>query len=1168
MPEVTKRQRETLFAIHSLTAKNGVPPTIRELREALDLASDQSVIEMLARLEKVSLIIRDKKQARSILLTKKAKDSLGIIPMLNDTPSESGPLELNDQQQRVNDKLSQIDLRLGRIYRGSLSALRLQSNEDFLAQSAHSLREVIVGLSMKGDVPKEVKERLEKNRNTGGVVQGLLYFFDPLGAVGLNQNPYVYLYNEYQDKLNNIAHHRVRPSLEEYQTLVSTLEYFLLRYIFPAQLEIYRILDEALQKGPDTADATDLKMLITRNVESYRYFFKHADERWLSFLRTSQFLDAKWEVGEYLSRIAHLTPQEVFEVFNDTQIPEDDWQAKTAFALAASKLPAKFAAQTVARVLKENWVKETRATLLHYRLQDLFKNLLAGQEYAAALALADALMDIFPHGYGSHGSVDTRAYISEHEYGQLIAEMGKVPPTNVYPFLKLLSEKLVKALKEVHARGDEGDDDYSYIWRPAIEDDSHNHSFDRVDNYLIAGVRDLLLAHTLHVIEHTGAAKKDLDAVLTNVPQYPLLTRLRLYILRQFPDAFKDEVEEIVVTPSAKNSTWHEYSMLANQEFPKLSSDAKKRYFAVIDSMDKVDDEFADSWRVRLLVIVREHLAAAQKKKYAALLKHGENLEERFFTSYMREATITGPNSPKAESDLTDKTPSEVISILKSWEPTDEFFGPSRSGLGMTFRDVVRKQGSMYSAAAKEFLDEGLRPVFVYNFLSGLIESQKQKTELDWDTILAFITALIERDKNGTLPTFTSSKEDRMESDWENVMQEMARLLLRGFDTNGFTLKHRKETWGAVAHLAEHQDPTPEHEAQYGGNNSDPFTMSINTVRGDAFHAVFSYIFWYNRVEKNSNEKWLNSVPDEAKLLLEKHLNLANDSSLTIRSVYGRYFPWLLSYGGEWAESLVPQIFPTDNASLRYAAWETYLSHNLFQDAYRLLRPLYELAVEDLKKGRVPKRRYWSDPAQRIAEHVMIAFVFEVEKGPNPFYEVFFSQASGKYRGIAVSMAGRSYISRDNFPHGEKQPEISVLKRFWEWRLKESTSPSELREFGWWAKLGRLGDKWMLEQLLATVEKTKGDIDGEYVVMDSLNSLSEEYPFLCAKILKYIFASNSRVDRYAFLHMGELRSAMEKVLRSSDEEAKAQARETIDYLLKLGFEGLRTLGDSSMQKTP
>jgi hypothetical protein len=153
------------------------------------------------------------------------------------------------------------------------------------------------------------------------------------------------------------------------------------------------------------------------------------------------------------------------------------------------------------------------------------------------------------------------------------------------------------------------------------------------------------------------------------------------------------------------------------------------------------------------------------------------------------------------------------------------------------------------------------------------------------------------------------------------------------------------------------------------------------------------------------------------------------------------------------------------------------------------------------------------------------------------------------------------HLPKDNVTHGEKVPKITTLQKFWEWRLKESDAPSELREFGWWAKEGKFNNKWMLEQLLKTVEKTKGDVNGEFIVMHSLDILAPEYPLLSAKILKLIFASTSRRDRYVFLHVAELRSALIKILKTNNDEAKKVAHQTIDYLLKLGVEDMKNLED-------
>lgn len=1162
--ELTKRQREALIAIHTLTLKNGAGPTIREMRNALDVASDQTVIEMLERLEKRGFIMRDKKQARATSLTEKAHMTLGIVASsVGDSPQ--APTELGAQQQKVYSWLTDIDVRLARMYKGALSTLQNTANEDRIAQSAHSLREVIDHLSNRGnsDLPASLEERNKSDR-THRTVRGLNTLFDPQAGSAVTQNPYKRLYDEYQVQLNGIAHHSEHPSEETYHELVEGLERFLLRYVFPSQTDVYKLLEETLQKGPMGVDPADLLLLIKKNTESERFFFKHTDARWLSYLREHGFLGATWETGDYLSRVAATEPDAVVEVFLSTNIPKDAWNAKTAFAVAASKLPAPHAAKTIKKIIDEEWVQDTRATLLHYRLQDLLKTLLNGREYETALVFADALLDVFPHEYGSYGSRQTRAYISEYEYEQVMKGFTELLPEETLPFLKMFAQKLKKLITEVHSRGEEGDDDYSYIWRGAIEEHAQNHKYEKIDDCVIDGVRDLLEKRIGYLVglNRMEDARRELDEVLTNTPMYPLLLRLKLHIYRLFPDAFMPEIEKEISSPRLSSEAWHEYSLLVCAHFGLVSAKTKKSYFDVIEKQDKSDDKYIDSWRVRLAGLVREHMSAPQKKKYAKLLKQAAKLDQPHFTSYTMESTVGGPDSPKKESDLESMSLPEVLELLKTWKPTgDDFFGPSRTGFGMALRNVAAKNGAVYSSAAPDFFGEDIRPVYLYNLFSGLVEALKVDAKLDWNAILQVGAALVDSARKGTLSPVEGEKRDRMESDWDDAMQELSRLIIRGFDTNSIPFSAKKKVWPIIEYLAEHSDPTAEHEEKYGGDNSDPYTMSINTVRGDAFHAVFAYIFWHNRAEKSTDKSWKAHVPDEAKKVLELHLDAAHDPSLTIRSVYGRFFPWMLSYGGEWAKELAGKVFPVDNLALRYAAFETYLTNMVFEEAYKLLRPIYEMAVDELRSGKVPKRKYWADIAEHLATHAMVAYVFEVEDDTDPFYKYFFKNASGNTRGMAVSIGGRHFISRDNTPAGEKVPKMEVLKRFWDWRLEESTAPSELREFGWWTKHGKFDDEWLLERLLKTVEKTKGDIDGEFIVMETLKALADKHPLLCAKILKNIFTSSNRRDRFVFMHTGEFREAATKILKSGNEEAMKVVKETVDHLLKLGFEDLRTLGD-------
>jgi DNA-binding MarR family transcriptional regulator len=1159
----TKRQREALLAIHTLTSKNGISPTLKELREELELSSDQTVIEMLERLEKGGFINRDKGQSRGIYLTGDAKKVLAIVPSIN---KPELLLSLEDQQQRVFEKLSGIDESLGKIYKGAIFTLGNTANDDYIAQSAHSMREVVDKLSSKGEVPKEIQDRIKDSKNTGRVVQGLQYFVDPQGVMGIGNNPYVYLYNNYQNKLNGIAHHNLEIRASDYSSMLRELEYFLLRYIFPSQLEVYSVIDNILKDGPQKTDAEDLKMLITRTLESYRYFFKNVGENWLTFLKDNGFLETKWEVAGYLCRVAKARPDDVLKIFLETEIPKENWREKTAYIEVASSLPPRYSSKTIEKIIKSDWINDKRATLLHYKVQDLLKNLISGKKYDEALQLTDALLDIFPEEYGSYGLVKTNSLISSYEYEKTIEMLAEIPQEKSVDFLKLLSEKLKKAVVSAHVKKEDGYDDYSYIWRSAIEDHEQNHSYERIEDNLISGLRDYLERMVEYYLKRRRLkeAKECVQEVLSIGLPYTVFRRIQLHFYRKFPELFSEEICSVIPNIETNSSVWHEYSLLVSQEFSKLNKKQRNKYFSAIDSLNKGEDKYVDSSRVRLVSLVEADLSKSERDKYKTLLKKGEGLEQPFFLSYTISSGFVGPDSPKSEEELKNMGPKELVEFLKSWTPTsDEFFGPSRSGLGMLLRNVVTADASRYSKNATSFGEIELRPVFVYHFLSGLVEATKSKVEMDWGQILELIINIIERAKNGSLPNFEKADRgrDRMETDWDSVSQEVARLISRGLDSNNFTLEDEGKVWKTLVFLCEHPDPTPEHEEKFGGNNTDPFTMSINTVRGDAFHALFAYIFWYNRMKKNSDKEWKLEIPEKVKRVLEQHLDKNHDPSLTIRSVYGRFFPWLFSYEKDWAKELIPKIFSEEDINLRYASWETYLSNMVFQDAYSILRPQYEQALEDIKKGAVPKRRYWCEVVDRLAEHAMISYAFELEKSKDAFYKSFFSKASGKCRGVAVSMAGRHFISRDNFPKDEKRPEIKTLQKFWDWRLKESDASSELREFGWWTKEGKFNDKWMLERLLKTVQKTKGDIDGEFIVMDSLVSLSAKYSSLCSKIVKEIFTSKNHRDGYVFMHKSELRSVLENILKNEDEGAKKNVKEVIDFLLKLGYEDMRTLGD-------
>jgi repressor LexA len=77
--DLTKRQQEIFDFIKRYSAKNGYPPTVRDIGKAVGLASSSTVHAHLANLEKLGLLRRDPTKPRAIELLDRAVESVRSV---------------------------------------------------------------------------------------------------------------------------------------------------------------------------------------------------------------------------------------------------------------------------------------------------------------------------------------------------------------------------------------------------------------------------------------------------------------------------------------------------------------------------------------------------------------------------------------------------------------------------------------------------------------------------------------------------------------------------------------------------------------------------------------------------------------------------------------------------------------------------------------------------------------------------------------------------------------------------------------------------------------------------------------------------------------------------------------------------------------------------------
>src|SRR5207248_3647687 len=120
--------------------------------------------------------------------------------------------------------------------------------------------------------------------------------------------------------------------------------------------------------------------------------------------------------------------------------------------------------------------------------------------------------------------------------------------------------------------------------------------------------------------------------------------------------------------------------------------------------------------------------------------------------------------------------------------------------------------------------------------------------------------------------------------DWTWTRQSIARLLRDGCEriAANIPFDSRALVWDLISTLTNDQNPSVDYERNRAGSLK-PITLSINTTRGEAMHAVIAYAAWIHRHLAQGDQQGFGAMPEVA-TLLETRLALDIEPTLTIRS--------------------------------------------------------------------------------------------------------------------------------------------------------------------------------------------------------------------------------------------------------------------------------------------
>lgn len=946
---------------------------------------------------------------------------------------------------------------------------------------------------------------------------------------------------------------------------------------------------------------------LLQHIPLRKYFFeKLRDARWLQPLADSGFFDNPdpvtrdpvrgtsqfplWPESGYLARMASHDPDTVLRIALRL-LDTENINIHENLADAALAMPAPMAAEWVKR--ETRWIERQDRLyfLLPSKLGSLITHLARGGQIETALDLAAVLLRVLPGSMAEAKSEteiplqlaqEPRSRLETGDYQEILKkhfpEVVKMAGVKAFDIVSGILEAAI-CLSRRRGQGKEHED-LSYIWRRAIED----HAQDRVHtlkNVLVSGVRDAaeLLAQGNRV------NIQELVSILESRP-WRVFHRIALHLLRRFPDAAPDLVTARLLNRSLFDmpGVRHEYVLLLRQCFDALMAEQQRVILGWIDEgpdlmefaqeqrrltgKEPADEDLARwkrRWQRDRLAWLHPHLTEYWKQRYEALVAEFGEPEHPEFGTYI--TSWTGPTSPKSAGDLRAMSVDDIIDFLSSWRPEKQPMSPSPEGLGRLLEAVVSEGSDRFAANAERF--QGLDPTYVRSLISGFREAVKKSQSIDWPAVLGLCRWVMEqpRENHGR-----SSAHRDTDPDWGWTRKSIAELLSAAFDEGVATLSFdlRQTAWLILSPLTDDPEPSPEYEAHYGGSNTDPATLSINTTRGEAMHAVVRYGLWvrrhFERLPDAADriQRGFDEMP-EVRDVLDKHLDVARDPSLAVRAVYGQWFPWLVLLDKSWARNNVGRIFPSGESEKRYrdAAWETYIFFcSPYDEVFEVLRDQYAATIERLDASREEIRQL-GDPDDRLAEHLM-TFYWRGKLNfgdPDGILAEFWRKASDPIRGHALSFTGRSlYQWKDIVP---LQP-LQRLKALWGGRLtaaKEVATPdnyiAEMSAFGWWFVSEKFEDGWAIKQLDESL-KIAGKVEPEETVVERLASLSQNMPREAVQCLEALVKG----DKEGWSIHGwreHMRTILGTALREADPETRIAAENLVHYLGSRGYFQFRDL---------
>ncbi len=872
-----------------------------------------------------------------------------------------------------------------------------------------------------------------------------------------------------------------------------------------------------------------------------------------------------WPEYNYLKKIAAEKPEDISNLISQLDTIDDSSIHNKALDIAEG-LPANALIPFIQKEIKWITSKDKINIRQHEKYFHIARKLINNGYSDYGLQLTYEILNFKANKRKRFSGVDITPKIDSWYYQKMTDKylpefINKLGKEALEKFFDLLERYII--LKEYGDKPNDG----SYFWRPAIENHKQNEPLNFID-HLVRSIRD-----SIQNLANNDEASIDVLEIVESLEkrEWYIFIRMTLNLLSSIDNPDNEELNVIknrLLDYKLFDSFWssHEYSILIKRHFKNIDSKSQNVILEWIEDgpkRQKIDNNFEedelspkkisafkDSWKRDKLAWIADDLDHDWSVKYEDL-KESLGEPSPSFPVYT-SGGIVGEVSPLSSDDLKDKTVSQIIDYLNKFEEAkDSFRGPTKEGLANTLSTVISDDPDKFVDQIHLF--KNVEPQFLRALFQGLRGATTNNEFIDWENILNVLEWVVNEFQEVEKKNIAKDAK----TNWKWVIDSILNLLREEFKVkHNLKFNHKEKIWNLLSELSDIKYPTFEEEKERLSSSMDPSTLSLNTTRGKALHAVIRYISWYK--EKSKQKDISLKKMSDVKKVLEKHLDINNDPLLSVRAIYGQWLPFLIDIDKKWVQSHSDIIFPEDKNLKKYfdAAWSSYITYNRpYGNVLPVLKGKYKYAISFTSDEAID-HKLGKSPRTSLAQHLMVYYWWGDLNLDSELLEYFWRNADEATKVEAINFIGRS-LRQAKGRNSFDSKVITRLKRLWEYRWEfyeeqPGKYKNEISSFGSWIISNAFEAEWILNNF-DKVNNLNISLSDQALIKDYLTDVVDDHPVKTFKCLEGFIRNTENIYEVNYWK-DDIMNILQVVRQKSSEEIDSRIREFVNYLGSLNYQ--------------